>query len=238
MVPPHERQRIASHAIQPEIVVVCSGRKVFGGTFLPDATTLQRFCCSNPNARIYRTDHNDAADGLTATNDADGDPVVIRTNGSTVFDVTQILSRPGSQHRFMPAGMPAELNSKRGKYACSASFCPCLGLSMGSPHQRQEVRSACPDFVAVVGVVTRRTGAQYEVPGADLRLSGEESKSRGIFREQCRGDSYVSYVGLDSLLSIIAMLHPQVYRIPVYQCIIIVASVSNAISPLDYRSSI
>jgi hypothetical protein len=68
---------------------VCSGRENFNGTFLPDTSTLQRFCCSNSGARIYRTDFNDEADGLTASNDADGDHVVIRTNGSTVFEVTQ-----------------------------------------------------------------------------------------------------------------------------------------------------
>jgi len=84
--------------------VVCSGRGNFSGRFLPDVTTLQRFCCSNPEARIYRTDHNDDADGLTGANDADGDHVVIRTNGSTVFDVTQFS---GGQEVVVDSCQPA-----------------------------------------------------------------------------------------------------------------------------------
>ena len=92
------------NAVQPQIVVVCSGRGNFSGRFLPDVTTLQRFCCSNPEARIYRTDHNDDADGLTGANDADGDHVVIRTNGSTVFDVTQFS---GGQEVVVDSCQPA-----------------------------------------------------------------------------------------------------------------------------------
>ena len=76
-------------AVQPERIVVTSGRASFSGTFLPDETTLQRYCCANPNARIYRTDHNDEVDALKSATDADGDHVVVRTNGSTIFEVTQ-----------------------------------------------------------------------------------------------------------------------------------------------------
>jgi hypothetical protein len=53
-------------AVNPEIVVVSSGRKSFSGTFLPDNSTLRRYCCHNPSIRIYRTDQNDEAEGLTA----------------------------------------------------------------------------------------------------------------------------------------------------------------------------
>ncbi|MDA2937605.1 MBL fold metallo-hydrolase [Acidobacteria bacterium AH-259-A15] len=71
-------------AVDPEIVVVQSGRRSFGGTFIPDASTLQRYCCHNPNILIYRTDQNDEADGLTGVGAADGDHIVIRTNGTNI----------------------------------------------------------------------------------------------------------------------------------------------------------
>jgi len=70
-------------AVDPEIVVVQSGRKSFNGTFIPDTTTLQRYCNHNAAIRIYRTDQNDAADGLSAAESPDGDHIVIRTNGTT-----------------------------------------------------------------------------------------------------------------------------------------------------------
>jgi hypothetical protein len=68
-------------AVDPEIVVVMSGRKKFSGVFLPVKTTLERYCCHNPNIRIYRTDQNDEEDGLSEAEAADGDHIVIRTNG-------------------------------------------------------------------------------------------------------------------------------------------------------------
>ncbi len=68
-------------AVDPEIVIVSSGRKNFNGTFIPDATTLQRYCAHDPATRIYRTDQDDAAEGRTTQTDADGDHIVIRTNG-------------------------------------------------------------------------------------------------------------------------------------------------------------
>lgn len=71
-------------AVDPEIVVVQSGRRSYGGRFLPDRTTLQRYCAHNPAIRIYRTDQDDEAEGHTTTTDADGDHVIIRTNGRTV----------------------------------------------------------------------------------------------------------------------------------------------------------
>ena len=71
-------------AVDPDIVVVQSGRHPFGsaGTFLPDSTTLQRYCTHNPDIRIYRTDQGDEAAGLLEQDAVDGDNVVIRSNGS------------------------------------------------------------------------------------------------------------------------------------------------------------
>ncbi|HET8634200.1 MAG TPA: MBL fold metallo-hydrolase [Gemmatimonadales bacterium] len=68
-------------AVDPEYVVVSSGRKPFNGRFLPDSSTLARYCAHNPAVRIYRTDQDDASEGRTVTNDADGDDIVVRTNG-------------------------------------------------------------------------------------------------------------------------------------------------------------
>jgi competence protein ComEC len=68
-------------AVNPEIVVVQSGRKKFGEAFLPDKTTLERYCCHSATIRIYRTDQNDEQDGLSAAAAADGDHIVIRSNG-------------------------------------------------------------------------------------------------------------------------------------------------------------
>jgi len=77
-------------AVDPDIVVVQSGRRPFGGTFIPDASTLQRYCDHNPNIRIYRTDQGDEADGLLHRGAVDGDHIVIRTNGTGQPDVTAL----------------------------------------------------------------------------------------------------------------------------------------------------
>ncbi|WP_165793522.1 MBL fold metallo-hydrolase [Hyphococcus luteus] len=69
-------------AVDPEIVIVQSGRKPFNHRFLPDETALCRYCAHNPEVEIYRTDENDEAQGLTSTNDADNDHIVIRSNGT------------------------------------------------------------------------------------------------------------------------------------------------------------
>jgi competence protein ComEC len=69
-------------AVDPEIVVVESGRHSFRGTFLPDSATLQRYCDHNSDIRIYRTDQNDEAAGLLERDAVDGDHIVLRTNGS------------------------------------------------------------------------------------------------------------------------------------------------------------
>lgn len=80
-------------------MVVQSGRRSFSGTFLPDATTLQSYCEHNPEIRIYRTDQDDAAEERTANNDADGDHVVVRTNGRTL------------KVRALPAGQPHQVTT-------------------------------------------------------------------------------------------------------------------------------
>lgn len=68
-------------AVDPRIVVVSSGRHKYGSVYLPDTTTLARYCAWNPAIRIYRTDQDDAAEQRTTDNDADADHIVIRTNG-------------------------------------------------------------------------------------------------------------------------------------------------------------
>ena len=77
-------------AVDPDIVVVQSGRKSFGGTFIPDASTLQRYCTHDPSTLIYRTDQNDEADRLLNRAAVDGDHIVIRTNGSGQPTVTAL----------------------------------------------------------------------------------------------------------------------------------------------------
>jgi competence protein ComEC len=70
-------------AVDPAYVVVSSGRRPYGGRFLPDASTLRRYCAHRAATRIYRTDQGDEAEGRTGATDADGDHVLIRTNGRT-----------------------------------------------------------------------------------------------------------------------------------------------------------
>lgn len=77
-------------AVNPRIVVVQSGRKPFGGTFIPDSTTLQRYCDHNSVIRIYRTDQGDEAAGLLHRDAVDGDHVVVRTNGTGNLNVTAL----------------------------------------------------------------------------------------------------------------------------------------------------
>ncbi len=71
-------------AVNPEIIVASSGRKKFGTVFLPDVSVLERYCQLNPAVRMYRTDKDDEAKYRTTKNDADGDHVVIRTNGRDI----------------------------------------------------------------------------------------------------------------------------------------------------------
>lgn len=75
-------------AVDPDYVIVSSGRRPYGGRFLPDASTLKRYCDHKSATRIYRTDQDDEAEGRTGANDGDGDHIVIRTNGT----LTQIAA--------------------------------------------------------------------------------------------------------------------------------------------------
>ena len=72
-------------AVDPHFVVVSSGRRRFGRPaeprFLPDKGTLQHYCDHSDSTRIYRTDQDDEVEGKTASNDADGDHIVISMNG-------------------------------------------------------------------------------------------------------------------------------------------------------------
>ena len=72
-------------AVDPHYVVVSSGRRPYGKKpnvrFLPDKSTLQRYCAHSDSIRIYRTDQDDEAERKTASNDADGDNIVISMNG-------------------------------------------------------------------------------------------------------------------------------------------------------------
>ncbi len=69
-------------AVDPDFVVVQSGRKCFNGTHIPDMSVLMRYCAKNPNVKIYRTDEGDA--GLSTGDAVNGDHVVIRTNGVVI----------------------------------------------------------------------------------------------------------------------------------------------------------
>ncbi len=74
-------------AVDPEIVIVQSGRKSFSGTFLPDKTTLDRYCAHNPQVQIYRTDEGDEAEGHNAPSAVDQDHIVLRSNGTAPLSV-------------------------------------------------------------------------------------------------------------------------------------------------------
>jgi beta-lactamase superfamily II metal-dependent hydrolase len=71
-------------AVQPDVIVVESGRKAFSGTFLPDSTVLERYKKERPQALIVRTDEGDEAAGLDTMNDADGDDIAILTDGDSL----------------------------------------------------------------------------------------------------------------------------------------------------------
>jgi competence protein ComEC len=72
-------------AVDPHYVVVSSGRTDFDRTanfqFLPDASTLQRFCAHADSIRIFRTDQDDESEHRTKQTDADSDNIVISMNG-------------------------------------------------------------------------------------------------------------------------------------------------------------
>ena len=66
-------------AVNPDVLIVQSGRKKFKGTFLPDASTLKRYCTFNNAIQIYRTDEGDQ--GLDAKAAVDKDNIVVQSNG-------------------------------------------------------------------------------------------------------------------------------------------------------------
>jgi competence protein ComEC len=86
-------------AVDPQVVVVASGRRKYGTRFLPDVTTLQRYCDHNPRIRIYRTDQDDEGEGRTTADDADGDHVILRTNGHVL-----LVEAYSSSTRISPTG--------------------------------------------------------------------------------------------------------------------------------------
>lgn len=63
------------------MLLILLGRRSFGSSNLPDESLTVRFCDLNPDVRIYRTDRRDEEGGHTGSTAADGDHVVIRTNG-------------------------------------------------------------------------------------------------------------------------------------------------------------
>jgi competence protein ComEC len=71
-------------AVNPEVIIASSGRRKYGPHYLPDASVLARYCALNPVMRVYRTDQDDARKHRTTADDADGDHVVVRTNGTTL----------------------------------------------------------------------------------------------------------------------------------------------------------
>jgi len=71
-------------AVNPDIVVIMAGRKSFRGTYLPDASVLRRYKTVRPDVVVLRTDEGDAAQRLKSTNDADGDDVLIYTDGDSL----------------------------------------------------------------------------------------------------------------------------------------------------------
>jgi len=67
-------------AVNPDIVIVQSGRKNFNGRYLPDLSTLQRYCANNPNVKIYSTDQGDTVHHSESAA-VDKDNIIIRSNG-------------------------------------------------------------------------------------------------------------------------------------------------------------
>ncbi|MBZ5635354.1 MAG: MBL fold metallo-hydrolase [Acidobacteriia bacterium] len=71
-------------AVQPDVIVIQSGRKAFSGTFLPDQSVIDRYKKERPGVTIVRTDEGDEQQGLDTTNDADGDDIAILTDGDSL----------------------------------------------------------------------------------------------------------------------------------------------------------
>jgi beta-lactamase superfamily II metal-dependent hydrolase len=79
-------------AVQPEVIVIMSGRKMYNGTYLPDQAVLNRYRRERPGLRIVRTDLNDQ--NRNTLTDADGDDVYMYTDGETLL-VSQAVERNG-----------------------------------------------------------------------------------------------------------------------------------------------
>jgi len=71
-------------AVQPDVIVIQSGRKAFSGTFLPDQTVLDRYKTERPGVTIVRTDEDDEAQNLDTSDDADGDDIAVITDGASL----------------------------------------------------------------------------------------------------------------------------------------------------------
>ena len=71
-------------AVQPDVIVVMSGRKIFSGTYLPDLSVITRYRAERPDAVIVRTDEGDAREGRDTLDDQDGDDVYMYTDGETL----------------------------------------------------------------------------------------------------------------------------------------------------------
>jgi beta-lactamase superfamily II metal-dependent hydrolase len=71
-------------AVRPDVIVIMSGRKAFGGTYLPDQSVLTRYRKENPHLTVVRTDADDARERRDTTNDQDGDDVYMYTDGDTL----------------------------------------------------------------------------------------------------------------------------------------------------------
>jgi competence protein ComEC len=85
-------------AVQPDVVVIESGRKAFSGTFLPDQSVVDRYKKERPGALIVRTDDGDEAQHLDTMNDADGDDIAILTDGDSLRVRQAKLSSSGKRH--------------------------------------------------------------------------------------------------------------------------------------------
>lgn len=83
-------------AVQPDVIVIQSGRKPFSGTYLPDLAVVNRYRRERPDAVILRTDLNDARERRDTTDDADGDDVYMYTDGETLR-VSQAVVRNGKR---------------------------------------------------------------------------------------------------------------------------------------------
>jgi len=71
-------------AVNPEFVVVMAGRKKFGDKFLPDETVLKRYQQLRPDVVILRTDEGEPLAKLGCREDADGDDILMYTDGNTL----------------------------------------------------------------------------------------------------------------------------------------------------------